>query len=346
MKNPFLSFYHVPNSKELLDIAFSRAMKSSAQVSKNAPILLKAKKKESKRIKVAIEELLDRILTIIKRVPMIEELPDFYKELASLLVDVDELRLILGKLNGILPLLRKLQREYSKKLSQIESPKDADRIRRAAFGRISSIINKQNPNLEYLNKIRGRLREIPSIDDTLHCIVVAGYPNVGKSSFVKQISTNKKIEVQEYPFTTKKLILGHFDIEKRFDKIKLQFLDTPGILDRPMSKRNNIELQAILALRLISDLIIFVFDPTPSCGYSIDSQLDLFYEVKNNFTKEGKIEIVIVFNKMDLASSEEIQSLRKRLNMEEKEHFLINALSGENLDMLKEMIIKRYSSNE
>ncbi|MHA1235041.1 MAG: GTPase [Promethearchaeota archaeon] len=212
MKNPFLEFYHVPNSKELLDIAFSRAMKSSAQVSKNAPILLKAKKKESKRIKTAIEELLDRILTIIKRVPMIEELPDFYRELASLLVDVDELRLTLGKLHGILSLLRKIQREHSKKLSQIETPKDADRIRRAAFGRISSIINKQNPNLEYLNSIRGRLKEIPSLDYTLRTIVVAGYPNVGKSSFVKQISTNKRIEVQEYPFTTKKLAIGHYSI--------------------------------------------------------------------------------------------------------------------------------------
>ena len=346
MKNPFLPFSHVHNSKELLDIAFSRAMKSSAQVSKNAPILLKAKKKEFKRIKVAIEELVDRILKIIKKVPIIDDLPDFYKELASLLVDVDELKLTLGKLNGILPILHKLERESSKKLSQIEAPKDADRIRRAAFGRVSSIIRKQNKNLEYLNSVRGRLREIPSIDDTLHCIVVAGYPNVGKSSFVKQISTNKKIEVQEYPFTTKKLIMGHFDIKRRFDKIKLQFLDTPGILDRPMSKRNNIELQAILALRLISDLIFFVFDPTPACGYSIDSQLDLFYEVKNNFTKEGEIQMVIIFNKMDLASSDEIKYLRDKLDINENEFFLINALSGENLELLKELLTKRYNTQE
>jgi len=346
MKNPFLSFFHVPNSQELLDIAFSRAMKSSAQVSKNAPILLKAKKKEFKRIKVAIEELIDRILKIIKRVPIINDLPDFYKELASLLVDVDELRLTLGKLNGILPILSKLEREHSKKLSQIEAPRDADRIRRAAFGRVSSIIRKQNKNLEYLNSVRGRLKEIPSIDDTLHCIVVAGYPNVGKSSFVKQISTNKKIEVQEYPFTTKKLIMGHFDIERRFDKIKLQFIDTPGILDRPMSKRNNIELQAILALRLVSDLIFFMFDPTPACGYSIDSQLDLFYEVKNNFTKEREIQIVIIFNKMDLASSEEIRYLREKLNLTEKDYFLINALSGENLESLRDFITKRYDGSE
>ncbi len=346
MKNPFLSFSHVHSSKELLDIAFSRAMKSSAQVSKNAPILLKAKKKEFKRIKVAIKELVERILTIIKKVPIIDALPDFYKELASLLVDIDELRLTLGKLNGILPILSKIERESSKQLSQIEAPRDADRIRRSAFGRISSIIRKQNKNLEYLNSVRGRLKEIPSIDDTLHCIVVAGYPNVGKSSFVKEISTNKKIEVQEYPFTTKKLIMGHFDIEKRFDKIKLQILDTPGILDRPMSKRNNIELQAILALRLISDLIFFMFDPTPACGYSIDSQLDLFYEVKNNFTKEREIQIVIIFNKMDLASPEEIRYLRDKLNITEKDYFLTNALSGENLESLRDLLTKRYSGSE
>ena len=346
MKNPFLSFSHVHNSKELLDIAFKRAMKSSAQVSKNAPILLKAKKKESKRIKVAIKELIDRIIAIIKKVPIIDDLPDFYRELASLLVDVDELKLTLGKIHGILPILNKIEREHSKKLSQIETPKDADRIRRSAFGRISSIIDKQNKNLEYLNGVRGRLREIPSIDDTLHCIVVAGYPNVGKSSFVKNISTNKKIEVQEYPFTTKKLIMGHYDIERRFDKIKLQFLDTPGILDRPMSKRNNIELQAILALRLISDLIFFIFDPTPACGYSIDSQLDLFYEIKNNFTKEGEIQIVTIFNKMDLASPEEIKFLSDTLDLNEDKYFLTNALSGENLDLLKEFITKRYNSSE
>jgi nucleolar GTP-binding protein len=342
MKNPFSEFYHVPNSSELLDIAFKRAMKSSAQVSKNAPILVKAKKKEFKRIKVAIEELIERILLIIKRVPIIDEVPDFYKELASLLVDVDELRLTLGKLNGILPILHKLEREYSKKLSQIETPKDADRLRRAVFGRISSIIKKQNKNLEYLNSIRGKLREIPSLNYTMPCVVVAGYPNVGKSSLVKNISTNKKIEVQEYPFTTKKLIMGHLDLEKRFETVKIQLMDTPGILDRPMVKRNNIELQAILALRLISDLIVFVFDPTPSSGYEVKSQIELFNEIKDNFIKNSDIDTFIVFNKMDLAKPEEIAYLKNELNLNDDSFYLTNALTGENIDHLIQHLKERY----
>lgn len=345
MKNPFDEFYHVLSSKELLDIAFKRGMKSSAQVSKNAPILIKAKKKESKRIKVAIEELINRILSIIKMVPIIDNLPDFYKELASILVSIDELKLTLGKLNGILPILSKIEREYIGKLSRIEAPKEGDQLRRAAFGRISSIINKQSNNLQYLNKIRGRLREIPSIDYTMPCVVIAGYPNVGKSSVVKNISTNKKIEVKEYPFTTKKLNMGHLEIERRFDKIKIQCLDTPGILDRPMAKRNNIELQAILALRLISDLIIYVFDPTPACGYSVDSQLELFNEINDSFSKEGKIEIIIVFNKKDLASKVEIDYLKNKLKLSDDDFFLTNALTGENLEKIISLLKQRYSEN-
>jgi nucleolar GTP-binding protein len=346
MSNPFSEFYHVPNSSELLDIAFKRAMKSSAKVSKNAPILIKAKKKESKRIKVAFEELINRILTIIKSVPIIGEVQDFYKELASILVDIDKLRLTLGKLNGILPIFSQLEREYSSKLNRIETPKEADRIRRAAFGRISSIIKKQNENLEYLNSIRGKLREIPSIDYTVPCVVVAGYPNVGKSSLVKNISTNKKIEVQEYPFTTKNLILGHLELVGKFSKIKIQIMDTPGILDRPMLKRNNIELQAILALRLISDLIIFIFDPTPASGYDVDSQIELYNEIQEQFIKDKKIDTIVVLNKMDLAKEEEIESLKNRLDLSEKKVFITNALTGENLDKLIEYLNERYMPTE
>jgi len=317
-------------------------MKSSAQVSKNAPILMKAKKKESKRIKIVIEDLIDRILKIIKSIPIIEDLPAFYKELASLLVDTDKLKLTLGKLNGILPVLSKIEREYLKKLTHIEQPKEGDRIRRAAFGRISSIIYKQNENLEYLNSIRGKLREIPSLDYTIPCVVCAGAPNVGKSSLVKQISTNKKIEVQEYPFTTKKLIIGHLNIKRKFDEVKIQLMDTPGILDRPMIERNIIEKQAILALRLISDLIVFIFDPTPASGYSVDSQIELYNEIRQNFSKDGKIDVIVVINKIDLAKISEIEHLIRSINVKKNEYFLTDALTGENLDKLVSYVSNRY----
>lgn len=347
MRNPFLNFYRVLSAQELLDIAFRRAMKSSAGVSSNAPIIIKAKKKESKRIKTAIEELIERILKIIKMVPILEELPEFYKELASLIVNTDKLRLTLGKLNGILPVLSKIERDYLGRLRRIREPREGDQLRRETFGRVSSIIKKQSDNLDYLNSIRGKLREIPSIDYAKPCVVCAGAPNVGKSSIVKEISTKKNIEVQEYPFTTKKLILGHINIERRFDTIQIQIMDSPGILDRPISERNNIEKQAILALRLISDLILFIFDPTPACGYNIESQVNLFNEIKDEFIQRENIETLIIFNKMDLASDSEINHLRDRLGIGENDFILTNALTGENLDQilykLREKFVENYA---
>ncbi|MHA1803165.1 MAG: NOG1 family protein [Promethearchaeota archaeon] len=346
MDNPFKSFTHVPSAQVLLDIAFKRAMKSSASVSKNAPILIKAKKKESMRVKTAINELIKFVLNIIKSVPIIEELPEFYKELASLLVDVDQLKLNLGKLNGTLPVLSKLEREYLKKISRIEEPREGDRLRRSAFGRISSIVKKQESSLRYLNEVRGALRSMPSIDLTKPCVVVAGYPNVGKSSLVKLISTNKKIEVQEYPFTTKKLNMGHYMIQRKFDSVQIQILDTPGILDRPMKQRNNIELQAILALRLVSDLIIYIFDPTPACGYSIKSQVELYKEIRQNFIRNNMVDMLVVFNKIDLAKQSEIDYLLDLLNLTRNDVILINALKGDNIDSVLSYLNARYSNAE
>ena len=93
---------------------------------------------------------------------------------------------------------------------------------------------------------------------------------------------------------------------------------------------------------MISDLILFIFDPTPACGYSVESQIELFHEIKENITKDGKIEIIIVFNKKDLANHSEIDYLTENLELREDEYFLTNALTGENLDKICVYLEKRY----
>ena len=113
-----------------------------------------------------------------------------------------------------------------------------------------------------------------------------------------------------------------------------------------MVDRNYIELQAILALRLISDLILFIFDPTPASGYSVDSQIELYNEIKQNFTKDGNIKVDIVINKMDLAKDNEINYLKNKLNLDDNDFYLTNALTGKNFDHLISDLEKRYRGNE
>ena len=59
----------------------------------------------------------------------------------------------------------------------------------------------------------------------LSCGIV-GLPNVGKSTFISRVSKAKS-KIADYPFTTKRPILG---LVKYFDKT-LTFADMPGLIE-------------------------------------------------------------------------------------------------------------------
>lgn len=46
-------------------------------------------------------------------------------------------------------------------------------------------------------------------------LIMCGFPNVGKSSFLNSV-TRADVEVQPYAFTTKSLFVGHMDYKVRF----------------------------------------------------------------------------------------------------------------------------------
>ena len=100
------------------------------------------------------------------------------------------------------------------------------------------------------------------------------------------------------------------------------------MLDRELSCRNNIELQAISALKYLAKLILFVFDPTESCGYSMQKQMSLFNEISEQFIG---IPFIKILNKSDLKEwgfKEDIEGIK------------ISAEDGENINLLKEKIEK------
>jgi nucleolar GTP-binding protein len=129
--------------------------------------------------------------------------------------------------------------------------------------------------------------------------VIAGYPNVGKSSLLRCLSAARP-KIAQYPFTTKEIFVGHIERKKRHILERYQLIDTPGLLDRPLSKRNDIEKQAVAALTHLADIIIFITDPTETCGYSLMDQSHLLSQLKKMFTDST---FIIVENKSDLKHS-------------------------------------------
>ena len=89
---------------------------------------------------------------------------------------------------------------------------------------------------------------------------------------------------------------------------KIQFADTPGALDRPMGKMNLIERQAFLVLKHIAEKIFFIIDPSETCGYTIDAQLNLLHNIEKKFD----LPLVVILNKCDI-DTDNIEIIKDRL---------------------------------
>lgn len=132
-----------------------------------------------------------------------------------------------------------------------------------------TIIKRQAQSLQYLEQIRQHLARLPSIDPNTRTLLICGFPNVGKSSFLNKV-TQADVEVQPYAFTTKSLYVGHTD----YKYLRWQVVDTPGILDHALEERNTIELQAITAMAHLRASILYIMDVSEQCGYSIEEQVE------------------------------------------------------------------------
>jgi nucleolar GTP-binding protein len=267
--------------------------------------LTMARKREVYRIRTAGQTCINKLTQTVKEFPQLDELHLFYSELADVIVGVGDLKKSLGALNWAANMIKRLTDQSVRRVKRVRETEEAARIRRRAYGRIASIISRVENDLVFLKESSNKLRRLPSIATDTITIVVAGYANVGKSTFVKQVSTAKP-EINTYPFTTKGIILGH----RKTPSGLCQIVDTPGLLDRPLHERNQIERQAILALKHLAYTIVFMFDPSETCGYSFTHQLNLYNELKKEFTH---IPFIKVLNKVDLADSATIERARKLL---------------------------------
>ncbi len=269
----------VPTADELIDIAFRRALRSATMKKRVVEV-------QRTMVRASTEILSDRLLKTVHDFPNFDELSPFYSELTDILVGIDELRMSLSSLQWAGSQIQSIARETLRKMRS----GDPVRLRKACYARISSIVHEVDGNLSFLNDARNILRKLPDISD-VPTIVVAGYPNVGKSSFVRLV-TAARPEIASYPFTTKGIYIGHFSRGGN----EYQIIDTPGLLDRPLSDRNSIELQAITALRNVGNAALFLIDPAEHCGYPLTAQMRLLHEIE----KTLEIPVVAVANKCDL----------------------------------------------
>jgi nucleolar GTP-binding protein len=134
--------------------------------------------------------------------------------------------------------------------------------------RMATIMRRQKDPLAYLEQVRQHISRLPAIDPNTRTLLICGYPNVGKSSFINKV-TRADVDVQPYAFTTKSLFVGHLD----YKYLRWQVIDTPGILDHPLEDMNTIEMQSITALAHLKSCVMYFVDLSEQCGYTIEAQV-------------------------------------------------------------------------
>jgi len=271
----------VPTSQELVDRAFRRSKRAAS-----------GQKKDESMLMIAGNILSDNLINLVRKYPSFENIPPFYHDLADAAVGVDEMRIHLSRVSWAGTQIRTITRDH---LTKMKGTADRSSVRRAAFGRMASVMKAIEPDLLFLNDARQKLRFMPTVDPDVPTIIVAGYPNVGKSSFMIAV-TGARPEIASYPFTTKGVGVGHFIRDHQ----RYQVVDTPGLLDRPLSQRNEIELQAMAAIRHLRGAVLYILDPSEYCGFSLADQLRLLADVKGWL----RLPVLVVANKSDLAAYE------------------------------------------
>lgn len=278
-----------PTSEELLDKAFSRAARAGRSKS--------GIEAQQSMLQTASNVLSDNLENVVTAWPDFDEVDPFYRELADAVVGVDEARTHLSEVTWASRKTKELGREYIGRLPR-DNKDLARKLRKQAFARMGSVLDEVEGDLQFLNEARDELKTFPDIRPDEPAIVVAGYPNVGKSSFVNGV-TNARNEIAQYPFTTKAVRVGH--VER--DHIRYQLVDTPGLLDRPAEERNAIEEQAVSALTHLADAVMFVVDASATCGYPLEDQLALRDDVRATF--DDDVGFLTVCNKSDRSTDVE-----------------------------------------
>ncbi|KAI8607511.1 P-loop containing nucleoside triphosphate hydrolase protein, partial [Chytriomyces sp. MP71] len=291
----------VPKAMDFIDIVLSKIQRKTPTVVHPNYQISRIRQFYMKKVKFGqdcFDEKLDQILTDF---PKLDEIHPFYADLMNVLYDRDHYKLALGQISTCKHLIDSVAKDYARLLKFGDSLFRCKQLKKAALGRMCTIMKRQKDSLAYLEQVRQHLARLPSIDPNTRTLLVCGYPNVGKSSFMNKL-TRAEVEVQPYAFTTKSLFVGHMD----YKNLRWQVIDTPGILDHPLEQRNTIEMQSITALAHLRAAVLFFIDLSEQCGYTVQAQCNLFESIKPLFSNKPT---VLVVNKIDACRIDELNDV-------------------------------------
>lgn len=295
----------VPTANDMLDIVLNRTQRKTPTVIRPGFKITRIRAFYMRKVKYTAEGFAEKFTDMVSGFPNINDVHPFHRDLMDTLYEKNHYKVSLAAVSKAKTLIEQVSRDYVRLLKFGQSLYQCKQLKRAALGRMATITKKLKDPLVYLEQVRQHLGRLPSIDPNTRTLLICGYPNVGKSSFLRCI-TKADVEVQPYAFTTKSLYVGHFD----YKYLRFQAIDTPGILDRPTEEMNNIEMQSIYAIAHLRSCVLYFMDLSEQCGFSIEAQVKLFHSIKPLFANKS---VMVVMNKSDIIKVEDLDTDKQAL---------------------------------
>ncbi len=161
-------------------------------------------------------------------------------------------------------------------------------------------------------------------------VSIIGRPNVGKSTLLNSIIKTKVAITSDKRGTTRNIIEGIYNE----NDTQIVFVDTPGI-HKPVNKLGKVLNKQATSLTEEVDVILFLADADTGIGPG-----DKYIMEK---LRKTEIPVILVLNKIDLISKEELITRISMYNdiFSFTETIPVSALTAENVDRLID-VIKKY----
>ncbi|KAK9452469.1 P-loop containing nucleoside triphosphate hydrolase protein [Dipodascopsis uninucleata] len=319
MKTTWKDIPTVPNATEFLDVILNRTQRKTPTVIRPGFKISRIRAFYMRKVRYTADGFSEKLQEIGESFPRLDDIHPFHQDLLNTLYDRDHYKIALSQLSMAKHLVEQISRDYVRLLKFGQSLFQCKQLKRAAMGRMATLVKRLKDPLLYLEQVRQHLGRLPAIDPNTRTLVICGYPNVGKSSFLRSI-TRADVDVQPYAFTTKSLYVGHFD----YKYLRFQAIDTPGILDHPLEEMNTIEMQSITAIAHLRSCILYFMDLSEQCGFSVEAQVNLFHSIKPLFANKT---VMVVINKIDAVKPEDLD--------EERQAMLNTIAKEQNVEMMQ-----------
>lgn len=146
--------HQVPTAKDFIDVVLSKTQRQTPTVVHRGYAITRIRQFYMRKVKFTQTSWNEKISRILDDFPRVDDIHPFYSDLLNVLYDKDHYKLALGQLNTARNIIDKIAKDYVKLLKYGDSLYRCKQLKRAALGRMCTIMKKHAASLAYLEQVR------------------------------------------------------------------------------------------------------------------------------------------------------------------------------------------------